>query len=102
MERIQHKLLRFVTRKIQKPISRTCYDYGTVLSSLGLPIVQRPMLISNLSFLSKILNYHLECSDIFSLVQFNGPLRTLSRHSLFHVSPCRANVTVNDCINPYV
>lgn len=60
--------LRFIFYKIYRPILKIVYDYNTILSLLQLATFKQRRLISDLSFISKILNNHVDRPDISNLI----------------------------------
>lgn len=76
--------LRFIFYKIYRPILKIVYDYNTISSLLQLATFKQRRLISDLSFISKILNNHvdLDISNLISILMLRPAISRIIRYSM--------------------
>ena len=75
--------LRFASRILGNPMDRDDHDYGPALKSLGLFTLEAGRRIADMIFQYKVINGHINCPDLFALVTFNVPVRSMRSRPLF-------------------
>ena len=83
IERVQHKFLRFAARILGMPMDRTDHNYGPLMDLLNIPSLVDRRHVADMMFLYNLLNGHIDCPVLTSLVSFNAPQRHLRSRPLF-------------------
>lgn len=85
--------------EIDEPTPKTCHNYDPFVNSLGLLTLQQRKFMSDLTFIHKIMNNHINCSDIPSLIKFNVPSTTFKSHPQFHSTRHSTISALNNCLD---
>lgn len=85
--------------EIDEPAPKTCHNYDPFVNSLGLLTLQQRKFMSDLTFIYKITNNRINCSDIPSLIEFNVPSTTFRSHPPFHSTRHSTISALNNCLD---
>lgn len=83
IERVQHKFLRFALRVLGSPMGRDDHDYHPALAYFNITTLEDRRRSADMIFLYKVINGHINCSDLLASVTFNAPQRHMRSRPLF-------------------
>lgn len=85
--------------EIDEPTPKTCHNYDPFVNWLGLLTLRQRKFMSDLTFIYKIMNNRINCSDIPSLIKFNVPSTTFRSHPPFHSTLHSTISALNNCLD---
>ena len=88
LEFVQHKFLRFLSYKINKPMHFKNHNFEPILRSFNLQTLQISRYKNDLKFLHKLVNNHINCNDLINTIKYYSsitPMRSVKNIKIFNV-----------------
>ena len=98
LESVQHKFLRRLAFLNRTPMRRDDHDYQPIMSLFSVQRLANRRQITDLLFLHKIVNGHVNSTKLSSLFKLNVPTRSLRNHAVFCVPFRRTNIGLNSTV----
>ena len=83
LERVQHRFLRYLAYKMGEPLHRFDHDYGPIMRKVGIRTLECRRIVTDLSFLFKIINGLVCNQHVIGLIDFYVPSRPTRHAELF-------------------
>lgn len=99
LERVQHKFLRFISYKLNTPMSRYNHDYSEILTSLNMRPLHVKRKIHDILFLYDIINNNFNCPEIVNQIRYSVPGKAIRNNSsTFHIPILKTSISRNSVI----
>ena len=89
LESVQHKFFRFLSYKINKPMSFKNHNFEPILNHFNYQTLQVSRYKNDLKFLHKVVNEYIDCSDICNQIKYYSsinPIRNSKNIKMFDVN----------------
>jgi len=99
LERIQHRFLRSLSFKLNKPMKFTDHNYDHLLVDLNLMTLANRRILLGLSLLHKLLSGAIDCPELLEGIRLHVPVRSLRFNTLFYIEQHRTSYGANKPLN---
>ena len=99
IETVQHKFFRTIAPSIKYPNPFLDHNYAAISQFLNIPTLKSLRKLTDIIFLIKLCNHHLDSPDLLNELNFRVPIRMTRSITTFKLGNYSSLYTLNNSIN---